>query len=165
MQRPQLKHTLPLDIIATIVCSHFKVKVSDIFIKKKDKDIILVRQFFHYFCILFSNESYSKISSYNDVEFSHATAMHSFKKISSNVELYLSDKQIRDDIYAKFLNKVKPNYKEIEKASINILKDREVQIQQQLKNSRRMIKLIKYDIDKNIEELDIIYKQIECKTV
>lgn len=74
------------NIIANVVCTYFDKKIEEVFVKKRDRDLVSVRQVFHHFACKFNCGSLEYIGNFMDLGLDHATVLHSKKVVSDRLD-------------------------------------------------------------------------------
>lgn len=119
MKYKKQKQIISFDIISNVIVEYFELP-SKLFIFKKSrkKEIILYRQWFHYFARTLNPEQVISASSigeyYSDVSghsYDHATILNSVKKIKGYIDYSKVDQQIKDDILFLIKQKLDKQYK------------------------------------------------------
>lgn len=84
--------------IANIVCKKYDISTSELVTKTRKINIVEPRQITQYFATKYTNETLSKIGNFKNAKFSHATVLHSKKKVLDICEFDKSFKRLIDDL-------------------------------------------------------------------
>lgn len=90
-----INRNLSLETVSSVVCGYYDVKESDIFIRVRDRDILSIRQVFHYFASKFTKRNLNDIGNYLNCGFDHSTVIHSRNLVNNLVD---TDEKFKETI-------------------------------------------------------------------
>ena len=98
-----ISNEVTLQSVANTVCGYFGVTFSQVNIKTRKREIVQVRQWFHYFSRKLTKKSLAEIGLFISHQ-DHATALNSIKTINNLVESYPDQRQTMNELYCAICN-------------------------------------------------------------